>query len=230
MTTNRFFRLVWRLNALVIAAVSVLGLILGGYGLVQVASHETRPLRATSIARSDPAVPQKLAIGAFSWLESNRLLWAPLEASTDYRLGLHSKSASSIRNYVVYDVTNSQARHILPDTKGLIASAIVLRSQTSAPADPLTPAKAIVLAHIEADANGDGLLTRTDAATVMIAAGDGSDAKPLELEPGRLIDARLVSDTEALVMIARVAGVEAVHIALATRTIIKRQLIPAALK
>ncbi|MEZ5853381.1 MAG: hypothetical protein R3D67_01030 [Hyphomicrobiaceae bacterium] len=230
MTANRFFRLVWRMNALAIAGLCVLGLLLGTYALFQVTRHETRPILASGIAPTNPQPSERLTIGAFSWLEPARLLWAPVEDGANYRLGLHSKTASSIRNYVIYDVAQATARYLLSDHSALITDARLLRQRNETPASPPPPAKAILVSLVKSDTNGDGYLTRTDDATLLMAAADGSDVRALAFEPGRLLDARLLGDTEALIMMARPAGVEAIHIALADRKILKRKLISAAAK
>lgn len=231
MKASRFFRLVWRFNALALAAVAVVALLLGGYGLAEVLRHETRQIQAINITPAPEHAREELEIGAFTPLAPGPVLWAPVTARVDYALGRHSKQATSVRNYLFYDTEQRTSWRLLPDNRRLVLSVQPLRTRQAADwsaAEP-TPAHALAVSLGDRDTNGDGLLTRNDDIAFGMARPDGTDFKRLEIGPGQLATAHLASETEAVLIVARPDGAEAVHVALPDARIVARHRIDAGL-
>ena len=217
------FGLVWRFNALAIAAVSSLALFIGLYGAYQIARDLfRRPYEAHDVARvSVPGSPENtsnvrtdLVVSRFTPIRGTPTLWAPLEATQTYDYRVSRKVASSTRNYVFYDTAAGTSHKLLSDDTHLITDARELRPED---ADPKLPPKALFFAIIDADTNKDGILNSDDGVALALARPDGNGLERLEGAGGYFLgDSISASGNELVVVVRDDKAVKALHVDLET--------------
>jgi hypothetical protein len=230
----KFYRSIWRFNALAIAAVSFLALFVGSYGAFQIARDVfRRPYEAANVAHVPPAgetspgtgtdaeqrVSTQLQFGRFSEIRGTPYVWAALDAKETYGFRTSYKEASSIRNYVFYDTVSGASRSLLPADTALITEAREIRRDER---DDSMPPVAMFFALIEKDSNGDGLLNSDDAMTLALARVDGTGLTRLDAAQGRALgDVTLTGAREMIVMADAGEGPVAHHIDLETFKVMK---------
>lgn len=215
------FRLVWRFNAIAIAAVSAIALFFGSYAAFQLARDLLRPYRAQGVVRvgdtggsRKPAPASTLHTSHFLHIRGTPILWSSINAQQTYEFRYSSKEASSTRNVLFYDMTSGESRRLLPDHEHLVTDRRELRSaednQGEAP-------KALLFALVEDDTNQDGVLSSQDTATVALSRTDGSDLVRVAGARGFLHGATITPDGSQVVLMVENAGaIQAIHVDLAT--------------
>lgn len=228
MTKRKFFRWVWQFNALAIAGVAVLGLILGGYGVIETARHLLRDRAAHTIARvpgadttDDTATPKEiLALGYFSKIEGHTVFWAPIEARQDYRISVYSKAAHSIRNYVFYDPSTGRTRRLLDTDKTVVMASRQLLA--TKPGGQRSTA-AMFFQVVGEDTDKDGAYTRRDRHDLIVAKADGSGPTTIARGVDALHGADLVDDDKTILIVySRKELTVAEHYSVADFKLIKR--------
>ena len=160
--SSPFFRNVWRFNALAIAAVSGLALIVGGYAAFQIARDVFHiPYQARDIARvdiagqpgGDPSAGQEvLTTGSFTRIGGTPVLWAPVTGTQSYDYRASGKEASSIRNYLFYDTASGASRKLFNASAQVVVEALELR-RPDADSSKRAP-DALLISYIANDSNG----------------------------------------------------------------------------
>lgn len=224
-----FFGLVWRFNALAIAAVSMISLVLGSYALAGLGLSLWRTkYDVQDMARVDPApndgtqptqsrIDTTVAPQGFTEMAGTSLLVSPVTAKQTYDLSYASKTASSTRNLLFYDRATSESRKLLPDNTKLILGHTELRpdSATNGAARDKPPL-ALFLSIIDADTTGDGILNGDDKTTVMLSRFDGQQLTRFDDVKGTLNGSALTADAKEIVlMMLDGSATTAVHIDLA---------------
>lgn len=230
---RKFFPLLWRFNALVIAAAGSLALFLAAYAAYYVARDIFRTAyTAQDIARVEPdaggkaagqpaGIDTRLRATNFARITGTSLLWSPLMATQAYDYRFSSKEASSTRNYIFYDTATGESRKLFASDDQIIFNATHLRRTEDAKDAMDAPPLALYLHVVARDANGDGLLSH-DTAVVALARPDGSGLVKLDALQGRAIGTRVSDDgTSIVIMLDQNDKIAAAHVDLATFQIIK---------
>ncbi len=229
--SKRIFRLIWRFNALAIAIVSMMGLVIGSYGAYQVARDVLRPYRAGDTARVAPSgtdgktagepsgVDTELELSPFARIRGTSILASQLTATQSYDFRYSSKQAGSRRNVVFYDTSSGQSRKLLADNNRLIIDAQELRGDTDS--NDAAP-RALFYRLIEADSTGDGVLNSDDRATAALARADGQGLTRLDTAGGDYLGNVVIGDGATLIlMIGNATAAKAVHVDLATFKVVR---------
>jgi hypothetical protein len=217
--SNRFFRLLWRFNALAIAVCGLLGLFVGSIVAVQLARDVFRmPYQARDIARTNTEAPaggangvqEKLSVSSFSRINGTHVLWAPVTVDQTYDYRYSSKEAASTRNYVLYDTATGTTRSLLDNNRQIVLEARELRRPES---DMKAPLEALFFALVENDSNGDGLLTSTDKISIALCRPDGQGLTKIGKAIGRTIGELVSDDGRTLIVMQDDNGhITATHI------------------
>ncbi|MBX9682262.1 MAG: hypothetical protein K2X41_00585 [Hyphomicrobium sp.] len=231
--STRLFRLIWRFNALSIAVVSMLGLVIGLFGTYQIARDLFRPNRASDTARvapldgsgkmtgDPPGVETDLELSTFTRIRGTPILASQLTATQSYDFRYSSKQAGSRRNVVFYDTASGRSRKLLPDNARLIIDAQELRGDTDN--NDAAP-RALFYRLIEADSTGDGVLNGDDRATAALARADGQGLTRLDTVAGDYLGNAVIGDGATLIlMVGDAKAAKAVHVDLATFKILRSE-------
>lgn len=225
--SNRFFRTLWRFNALAIAVCGLLGIFIGLFAAYHIARDVFRkPYQAQDIARvepadtakpgdaSEPGVATGFSPGHFSAVRGTTILSAPVVAKQSYDFRYSSKDVSSTRNFIFYDTATGTSRKLLADEKQLIVAHHELRpdgdNTTSAP-------RAMLFEIIEADTTKDGILSHADATTFALSRADGQGLTRLNLKGDGQHGQSVSADGATLILfVGETGAITAHHIDLAT--------------
>lgn len=229
MSRNRFFRRVWQFNALAIAGVSVLGLVLGSYGVFETVRHVLRdrsihaaarvPVEDAGEANEAESPREIISVGHFSKLHGADVLWAPVTGNQRYRFNVYSKSADSVRNYAFYNPQTGESRRLLGTDRTVISSA---RPLVAEKAGSVPEAIAIIYEIIRKDTDGDGVLTERDQRDLVISRPDGSSAVQAVSGADVLHGASLAGSETVVVIYGRKGTMVAEHFAVADLKSVKR--------
>lgn len=225
----RFFALVWRFNALLIAAVGVAGLLgmatlgaaLAYEALGPLATQQVMAVEEARDATPEDATPPKEQIGALSPIGATGLLSSPvwIDAEIAYASVRGPKSSRNVIDWLIYDPATGGSRHLIGARPTLLVDADLLRWRAAEGA-PLED-RALFLRYVQADSTGDGLLTGRDQEIFALARPDGRGLTPLDLT-GRFVGLQQISRDEAVLAIEDEAGFHAVHLDLARRAVTRR--------
>ena len=119
---ERFFSIVWRVNAFVILAAGLAGLALVMILLVQLGRDFLEPRRVQGVVNlaNEEIESESFHFGKFEAVPGSDFLSAPLYAQQEYPLKSISKSSQSSRNYLFFNPTTGAAHWLLSDNKRLV--------------------------------------------------------------------------------------------------------------
>jgi len=174
----------WRLNALVIFALGIAGVLVLSLAAIMFMKNMTRDRQANNVINLDTE-QTNATLGNFSAVDGAALLRAPLHLHQEYEHSYATKDASSIQNYLYFDPATHAFHWLLPGNRRLILDSTELPAGNF-PRHENQPADAIVYQLVDADTNGDGKLTGGDLKTIAVA------------DPGGRRFARVLSKVERL--------------------------------
>jgi len=204
MEENKFFKLIWRFNGLVISVAGVLAvavLVFVTYKLFQDITGDRTTRNIVNIEESSE-VKENWRFGQLSKFNHNRTLMIPLYSDQSFDRGYFSKSSNSTRNFLFIDTETSEKTWLFNHTNYLIESSDKLRDGDFNSDKPVI---AILYQLVQLDSDQDNRLSASDLSTVAISNPDGSGYKELINEVERVVDHTLLNQTE-LFLIYQKAG------------------------
>ena len=170
MTKNRFFPLIWRINALVILAfglAALSGLLFSAVLLYRDLTHARHAEGVLDIVEKQ-ADTAKASLGDFHAVEGTTVLRASLNLRPDSAAGYSSKGTSPKKNYLYFDTLSHASYWLMPGNRGVILGTTELSSPSTEQPERAT-LQAIVYELVDADTNGDGKLTGDDLVTIGVS-------------------------------------------------------------
>jgi hypothetical protein len=186
MTSRKFFVYLWRINGLLLLAAGLLAVgVLAVVG-VHMVRDALRPRQVDNVANAmvGEVESEKARLGEFARVEGSEVLRAPLSISQSYSLGVGSKEADSVRNYLFVDAKSRSSYWLLPTMDKLILRDHDL-PETEYGAKRL-PVRVVVYTIVDTDSDKDGRLTDRDRKTVGITGPDGTDLRRVAEEVDEL--------------------------------------------
>jgi len=172
MTVNRFFRLLWRFNALVVAG-SGLAVMAGALLLAVVLYLDQRRDKPAVKADAPAPVAQALAFGDFSAVAGTVVVIIPLEQEVgSYGFASSGGPRNVTRNLLFIDLTTGTQRWLIAGGNALISRYRTIERDT--PRGRKAEAIAIMAQVVDADTDGNGRLDEGDRMTVAFAKPDGT--------------------------------------------------------
>ena len=176
MKFNRFFRYVWRVNALVIFGAGLLSIAVLAYAALSIYRQHTSQTQVSDVVVSEPIqgteVSNRSLIGDFSKIEGSAVVKAPVYLSQEYQYRYGSKEASSIQNYIFYDPAAKSFTLLRSTNQGLILSSTPLNIL-----NPEVTPIADLYVVVERDTNNDQKITERDQKSLAIADASGKRFK-----------------------------------------------------
>jgi hypothetical protein len=200
MTSRRFFAVVWRINAIVLLVVGILGAVALSAAVFFVVKDATRTRYADDVARVAVGddVQSQATLGHFEALPRSAVLRAPLRVTQSYSIGSGSKEASSVRNYLFYDPASRQTRWLKSSMDSLIVQTWRVPEGDSYDKPDFWVASVYAIAT--SDTNRDGVLNESDQVQIASSLPDGTAFRLLVERADRLNEARLLSTDRVLVL------------------------------
>lgn len=200
---NRFFKYIWRFNALAIAGAAVLCILLGSYLAIELFKNETRERRITNVVNvGDQAkLKEEFALGYPDILPGTEYVRIPLYLDQSYDMSHYSKSSSGNEvNFLFLKTSNNESRWLLEKTNQLFISDLILYDKFEAAPTGAAKASGIIYAMVERDTDGDGRLTDKDIITVSKSDVDGRNSENLIEGVERLYSVKQIADDKFMVL------------------------------
>lgn len=205
MEENKFFKLIWRFNGLVISVAGVLAigvLLFAAYKLFQDVTRE-RTTRSIVNIEENSEIKENWRLGQFSEINDNKILMIPLHSDQSFDRAYFSKSSNSTRNYLFINTETSQEKWLFDHTNYLIERSDKLRRGDYNSKEPII---AILYQLVKLDSDHDNRLSSADLTTIAITKPDGSGYKELIKEVELVVDHTLLNEKE-LFLIYQKSGV-----------------------
>jgi hypothetical protein len=177
----KFFKYVWRYNALAIAGVaSLLGLLALSmvYDLVRSMTRDREVSNVVAVEESPEApsaVHEVFRLGSPASIAGTAFMQAPLFREQYQDRSYYSKgSTGNIANYMFLNTIANQSSWLMKDAGQLFLSNWTLTERIPSHSAGAGNAVAMVYQLVDKDTNADGVLTETDAATIATSGTDGT--------------------------------------------------------
>lgn len=200
-----FFRTLWKFNAVSIAVLSLIGILIGLSAVFYIAKDIIRTkyrLHDTArITRTSPAgelIRTELDVQRFRKIAGTNTLYAPIEAEQKYDYSYSSKGVSSTRNWIFFDLTTGKSAKLLPDDERIILETRELRTEDTS---DNTPPDALLFVIVEKDTNGDNVLNARDDRLFALTLPDGSNFTRLDGITGKPLGEHVNRAAKALTII-----------------------------
>jgi hypothetical protein len=179
---SKFFRYVWRFNAIVIAGGAVLCILLGSFAAIKILKSETRARHVTNLINlgDQTKVKDELVVGYPRMIAGTDYAKAPLYRTQSYDISYYSKnSAGNDVNYLFLNSRTGESKWLMPTAAQLFISHEVLLEKLNKVTEEKNKVIGIVYTVVEKDTNGDSRLTEKDKIVVSHSSPDGSEYKKL---------------------------------------------------
>jgi hypothetical protein len=167
MTSHRFFRIVWRINAIVLLLAAAAAILLLGIGAVELGADffRSRGDRDVVTVAGQRVESSRFQFEDFERLPGTNVLRAPLVVYESYGFA-SSGGGRATRNYLYYDSSTRNAHWLLPDNKKLISWSCDLKTSKTSLEEPRVLGS--LYAVVEQDFDHDGQLTSSDLSSVLL--------------------------------------------------------------
>ncbi len=206
MEENRFFKLVWRFNGLVISIAGILAicvLAFGTYKLVQEVTRERTVMNIVNV-EEESKKEHEWKLGHMSKIKGTPYVFVALKSSQKIERSYYSKSSSPARNYLFINTNNNSNKWLFEHSKYLIVSNQSLSHGDYNDKDK--PVLAILYELVKADTNSDKLLSNKDKKAIAFSSPDGRNYKEVLSNIDILVGSQL-TDSNSLLVIYQKDGI-----------------------
>ncbi len=205
---NRFFKFLWRLNALLIAFFAVLGLLVGTYVLYEIVKDKTRNRSVQNVVNlaPDAVEEEKFVLGVPQEVEGSDYLKIPLNRVQNYGMEYYSKSADSEVNLMFFNIKDGSSRWLMPANAQLILSDQMLFDTVKSSDRPwekndvVREPLRIIYRVIEHDSDANGRMSAGDKISVFTSNIDGTGYSPLVESADKILMTNQTTDEQFMVM------------------------------
>ena len=197
---SRFFKYVWRFNALAIAGAATTCILLGLSAGLSIFNAEPRPHRATHIVNVDQ---EDKASEEFSLCNPNAIagisyVQVPLYRGRRYGVGsIYSGGSQQVVNLLFLNISTNESRWLFNGVGQLVLDSHTLFNKLK---DANDPSRAVVHVVVEKDTDGDKRLTEKDAISLATSATDGTNYRKLVEGVDQLYSVKQIADDKVLVL------------------------------
>ena len=196
---NKFDKIVWRINGVLILCVGVVA----GFALL-FASYEffkdkTRDRNVSNIINVNEETEKKeyLFLGSFSKIEGRNLFICPLRANQEYDRSYYSKAASSVRNYLYFSHFDSSSRWLLESNNWLINDKRAIYKNFNEDKKNIT--NGFFYEIVKKDTNGDGVLNYDDRKSIYYSNFDGTNLVVVIAETTDILGINQIDDNKSVI-------------------------------
>ena len=226
MEENRFFKLVWRFNGLIISVAGVLAVVVLAFVTYKLFQEVTRERSTHNIVNVDghKEVDENWRLGHLSEVGAGKNLMIPLYSDQSFNQDYFSKSSNSIRNYLFINTDTSQKKWLFDHTNYLIEQSdrVSLGDYSSR-----EPVAAILYQLVKLDSDHDDRLSANDLTTVAITNPDGTGYQELIQEVDSVTGHKLLNETELFIIYQKRGASYSAIIDLVSRELTRNSVLPA---
>ena len=199
MEENKFFKLVWRFNGLIISIAGLLAIVLLLFASYEIYKSTTRDRSTRNMVNVDEGeeINEKWRYGQLNEVVGTNYFMLPLHSDQTFSRAYFSKSAYSTRNYLFINTETSEKKWLFDHTDYLIQSTDRLRLRSY---DSEEPTIAILYTLVKIDSDQNSRLTIEDLSTIAVTKTDGSNYKELISGVELIVDHELINEKELLLI------------------------------
>ena len=176
MEESKFFKNIWRFNALIIAVAGVLAVLVLLFTGYLIYKEQTRSKHKNEIVNIDPEtnIAEVFRLGRVKHVKGSQSVIVPLYSDQNFDLRYSGgKSTSSTRNLLFSNMHTEVSKWLLPTNEFLIPqySLINKSNSYSNEEDVIT----ILYRVVKSDTNGDERLTENDELHISLSKPDGAN-------------------------------------------------------
>lgn len=199
MSIARMFRMIWRVNAVLILMVGV-----GLTGLLGFLGYEIfkdkfriRQVNETVNVSPDAGTSSEWTLGGFERVEGTDYLMAPAHSKQSYQVSYYDKDASAVRNYLFINAVDKTTRWLVPGNGFLFLSA----ERLLMPANERQDDRVHWMKYevVKSDDNGDNRLTSEDTRAVAISSPTGEGYAEVIVSVERILGTKMRDENTLLV-------------------------------
>jgi hypothetical protein len=199
---SRFFKYVWRFNALAIAGAATTCIVLGLSAGLSIFNAEQRPHRVTNIVNVDQEdkASEEFSLGNPSAIAGISYVQVPLYRGRRYGVGsIYSGGSQQVVNLLFLNISTNESRWLFNGV-GQVLDSHTLFNKLKDANDPSRAAIAVVHVVVEKDTDGDKRLTEKDAISLATSATDGTNYRKLIEGVDQLYSVKQIADDKVLVL------------------------------
>ena len=192
MRAHQFFRKVWRVNALVILLVGILGVGVLVLTAFYAASAIFRERLVTAVVSTDgqQQIQEVLSLGHATQIIGHPWLLVAVSSDQTYDRDYYSKSSVAARNYG-FVTAAGPPRWLYPHNRFLIVDASQLPGTEYG---EVKPTAVVAFVVVQADTDGDKQLTPSDSSSVVLTGPDGTQRKAVIENVRRILSQEMIGE------------------------------------
>ena len=204
---HRFFRILWRINAILICLASVLVVFVcafASYYIFQELSRSSSGSGGTVAKESDQAMEKKLTISDANTIEGTNVVRCSLDSVEIDRAGSFSCSTgtTTTHNFLYCELLSGATHWLLPNN-----NAVILEHHDFC----VPPDKEIVrwtsYRVVDQDTNHDGVLSGSDLESFAVSQPNGTSYTVLITGIENVMESKLVAENKLIVVYRKKEGV-----------------------
>jgi hypothetical protein len=200
---NRFFKFVWRVNALAIFCVALLAGLLCLYALYSIFQDKTRDRGVTDLLVVNPEqkVQEEVILGYPSAIAGTSMVRVPLYREQKTELRYYSKSSSAnIVNELFVNGLTGESVWLFKGAQRLILNSVNILQKLKSETPVVS---SIVYTLVDKDTDANGRLTASDHITVGFSNLQGTSYSPLLDQIDKLFALEQVADDRLIMLYAK---------------------------
>ncbi len=199
MEENKFFRLVWRFNGIILMVAGILAigaLIFAGYQIYSETTSD-RSIRNVVNIQKDAEIEESWQLGYMREIPGTPYVMVPLTSDQNYAQSSYSKSSSSSRNYLFINSKSNDQHWLFNKNIFLIADTEMLSEHGCGTEENVL---AILYQVIKEDTDKDNRFTIKDFKTISISQYSGRGYKELIEDVDIFVGHRTVDENTLLII------------------------------
>jgi len=200
MEENRFFKYIWRFNAIVLLIAGLLAIGVLAFGGYKIYSETTRERNTRNIVniQEGTEVEEKWQLGYLSKIQGTPYVMIPLNSDQSYAQSYYSKSSSSARNYLFINSQDNEKHWLFNTNKYLVADSEFLTEHDYGAED--RKIRAILYKVVKSDTDKDKRLTSKDIKSIGISMPNGKGYKEILQGVDVFVGHRLLDENTLLIV------------------------------
>lgn len=202
---NRFFRNLWRFNAIALAGATVLFIVLILFVAAAFLYDQTRPRQVTNVVNvgDQEAVSNEFSLGRAGAIAGTPYVQVSLFRGQSYggsgSLNL-KRSDRNVVNLLFVNISTNEARWLFEGTGQLILESHLMFDRMKAASDDTRTSVGSFYVVVDKDTNGDKRLSENDSVTLAASAADGTGYRKLIEGIEQVYSVQQVADDKALAL------------------------------